>query len=401
MEWQTLKSAKFTKDTKELYEAIKEGTAKARNGEPTNPLMLELKSLLESGLLDTSLHNAMGWFLYFRIKNSQPNDFVTQKNDLSTYLKLETTKPSPLHSLMLHEAVRMKKLKPDRFKFINFLTLWNPVNLREEDWEPYEVNENARMPSLVEKILGCYAKELPRLKIEASPEISSLADKAIEKFPGNSNLPLYKAAIAISRKDREEALGYIKSLLIKQPTKSHLWRKAYELVGPLDLKVVCLCKAISLQKDEAFLGNARLKLARLFQRKGLSQFALFELQEYHRLYTSKRWSLSKEYDYIRNQISPEVRAEDSRQIYARFMPLAEEFLYASLPTTAVTKVSQREFADKYHPGKTNLIWTLKTADGQILYLHNPHTKGLNPAAPDGTGFHACIMEGKIVWITST
>lgn len=312
----------------ELSRQIKEGTDKARKGGPTNPLMLKLGRLLEIGQLDISLHNSVGWFLYFRIKNSQPNNFVIQKNDLATYLKLQTTKPSLLHSLILHEAIRMKKQKPNAFKFFNFLTLWRPENLRLEDWKQFEGKGIRKTPSLVEKIISCYAKELSQLKIEASREMAYLTDKAIRTFPGNDNLLLYKSEICKSLGNKEEALTLLKSLLQKQPSKSHIWRKTADLIGKHDLKIACLCKAISLQKDEEFLGDTHLKLARLLLRKKLPQFALFELQKYHRLYMSKHWSLSKEYDNLRNRINPDIKAEDDKDIYLRFMPIADDFLSA-------------------------------------------------------------------------
>ena len=96
---------------------------------------------------------------------------------MGSYLKIQ--KPSLLHSLILHEAARMKKQKPNGFKFINFLDLWDLGNLREEDWQQHQTSDGSLLPSLVEKIIGCYAKELSALKIEASAEISDLTDKAI------------------------------------------------------------------------------------------------------------------------------------------------------------------------------------------------------------------------------
>lgn len=315
-----------TVSTDILQQEIRVATEMAKKGEPTNPLMLKLKKLVFAGILDNSLHNSVGWFLYFRIKNSAPNNFVIQKTDLSIYLKLNTTKPSLLHSLILHEAIKLKSKKPEDFKFINFLAFWRIENLREEDWKPFRVDENAPFSSLVEKLIGEYVKELSKLKIEASPEITALADAAIERFPANLNLPFYKAIFCASNGEKGEALSLIKSLLQKQPAKSHLWRKAYELVGPIDLKIACLCKTITLQYDETFLGNARIKLARLLLRKNLPHFALFELQKYNWMYMSKRWKQSKEYEEVRSRINSDVKAADSKEIYTRFLPLADEFL---------------------------------------------------------------------------
>ena len=310
----------------ELSREIKEGTDKARKGEPTNPLMLKLKKLLERGQLDVPLHNNVGWFLYFRIKNSQHSNFVIQKKDLATYLKLQVSKPSLLHSLILHEAVRMKRQKPNAFKFFNCLTLWGLENLRSEDWQLFEGEDTGKSTSLVEKIISCYAKELTQLKIEATSEMADLTDKAMKTFPENGNLLLYKSEICKSLGNKEEALAHLKSLLLRQPSKSLFWRKTAELIGKHDLKIACLCKAISLQEDEEFLGDTRLKLARLLLRKKLPQFALFELQKYHRLYMSKKWALSKEYDELRNRINPEVKAEDDQKIYSHYMPIADDFL---------------------------------------------------------------------------
>lgn len=382
----------------QLYEEIKEGTEKAKTGELSPELLFKLKGLMQAGDLPPALHNSFGWFLYFRLKISRPNDFAGRKADLATYLKLNPAKPSPLHSLMLHEAVRLKKEKPSGFRFANFLDIWGLENLRNEDWLRYETDDGRLMASLAEKTIACYAKELPGLKTEAPREISDIADRLMERYTDNPNLPLYKAEICLSQGNREEALDHIRSLLLKQPSRGHLWRKAYELVGNADLRIAFLCKAISLQKDEAFLGNIRLKLARLLLKKNLPHHALHELQKYHQLYSSRRWHISKEYDYLRNRISADITAADDREVYLRFMPLADEFLFSALPAMRAVKISERRFDDKYHPGKSNLIWTLKTDDAQTLFLRNPDTKGLAPDTADGTPFQVRISDGKVVWI---
>lgn len=390
---------KISESNKELYGEIKEATEKVKTrGDLSPDLLFRLRDLLKAGSLEQNLHSSFGWLIYFRLKCPRPADFVAKKSELALYLQLQSTRPSTLHSLMLHEAVNLKKENHKAFKFINFLTLWGLDNLREEDWQQFEMKDGNKLPSLVEKIIAVYAKELSKTKATASPEINEMATRAMEKFPTNQYLPVYKAAICASLGQKEEALGYIRDSLMKQPTKSHLWRKAYELAAPVDHKIAFLCKAISLQKEEAFLGNSRHKLAGLLLRKGLPQFALLELQKYHQLYTSKRWSLRKEYDYLREKIPADVRPADDSEIFRKYMPLCEEFLYSALPAERVVKVGERRFDDKYHPGKQNLVWTMKTEGGDKIYLRNPASRGLNATAPDGTAFQAKITDGKIVWI---
>lgn len=314
---------------KELYGEIKEGSEKAKAGDISPLLFAKLKKLLEEGKLNPLLHNSFGWYLYFRLRLSRQNDFITQKLELATYLKLKTTRPSVLHSLILHEAIRLKKQTPGGMRFHNFLKMWKLENLREEDWQRFEMKDGSLTASLVEKIIACLAKELTELKIKAPQELIELTDRALILFPDNLQLPECKAAVCKSLGEKEEALRYIVSALLRQPSKSHLWRRAYDLTGKLDLKIAFLSKAITLQKGEAFLGNTRLKLARLLLRKNLPHYALFELRKYHDVCMSNRWSLGKEYDCLRSEISPKVQAEDSQEVYRKYVPLADDFLYGT------------------------------------------------------------------------
>lgn len=78
---------------------------------------------------------------------------------LAEYFKLDTGKPSRLHSAILSCAAKMATAFPD-FHFVPFLEMWGIENLRPEDSETKVSDDGKRFPSLGERMTKAYAYSL-------------------------------------------------------------------------------------------------------------------------------------------------------------------------------------------------------------------------------------------------
>ena len=71
-------------------------------------------------------------------------------------------------------------------------------------------------------------------------------------------MPFYKATVLKSRGKNAVALDYYRKLILKSPSKFYLWHQASALVEDADVRIALLCKAISTEKDESFIGRCRI-----------------------------------------------------------------------------------------------------------------------------------------------
>ena len=131
--------------------------------------------------------------------------------------------------------------------------------------------------------------------VKSPDEFNILVDEALAKFPNNQNMPLYKATVLMSLGKKDEALEYYKALILKSPSKCYLWNQASELVEEVDLKIALLCKAISVECDESFIGGCRLNLAKAFSMSEIAFSLFFRLAFERRLnqyWYAALWSFS-------------------------------------------------------------------------------------------------------------
>ncbi|MGN0213248.1 MAG: tetratricopeptide repeat protein, partial [Muribaculaceae bacterium] len=245
------------------YYELKTAVENAKNGGDAITSHKQISIFYNNGELDKQLYEDFGWLTYYALKQTNLNEVKNRKILLSLYLQLNLSKPSILHSLILSEAVKIEKNTPLQFRIRNFVRLWELENLRNDDWEQFSTDGGNTMSSLVEKLISVYAKEVKTDHVEAPDEFCQLVDEALEKFPGNQNLPLYKAGVLISRGKIDEALSYYKDMILQSPSKFFLWDQASSLVQDIDTKIGLLCKALTCGVEDNFIVNVRLTLAKL------------------------------------------------------------------------------------------------------------------------------------------
>lgn len=380
-----------------LGQKINEAIEATRNGKNNNDALAIVQQAFDNGELDERLYSEYGWLIYITLKNTPDSDVRKKKILLHNYLRLGLERPSRLHSAILQEAVNLEKNNPLQFRIRDFMNLWGWENIREDDWIQFQSENGHTVTSLVEKLIAVYAKELKTDKIESPAEFESLVDRGLVCFQNNQYMPLYYALVLLSKGEKSKALDYYKMLLLKSPSKCFLWKQASELVDDDDLRIALLCKAIAVERNENFKGSSRLKLAEVLLAKGYPANAKFELDTYRNYYVSQGWHLKPEFRGIDNRIPSNVVAADNRELYNRFIPLAEEFIYSTLPSVLAVKVADKQVEDKNKPGAKYIQWTLKT-NGSTVFLKKPRRFGLDNRIGNGTLFDVRLQDRRIVWI---
>jgi hypothetical protein len=297
---------------------------------------------------------------------------------------------SKWHSEILNLAERFMK-ENDEWRFLNFFKNWNPENLRTDDWKETKKDEHTYKP-LATKALK---KTFEVLKTQTSEQDLSWLIKAYETaiklFPDDEWLLREKALLHFKNNELELAIKIYKELVLELSNKHYVWQEFSDcIISDNSLKIGMLSKALSLEKNEDFLGDIHLNLAKALIDKNLLENALVELEAYKKHREIKGWKLSSLFDELHKKASSIKQSlKDNRELYKKYIPFAESFAYADFDWTELVLVDKWK-DDKgkdrltFTDGKTiefaiskNRFETLKQSElGQILKfkLHKQEIK---------------------------
>lgn len=266
---------------------------------------------------------------------------------------------SKWHSEILNLAERFMK-ENDEWRFLTFFNNWNPENLRTDDWKETKKDEYT-YKSLATKAIK---RAFEVLKKQPSEQDLSWLIKpyetAIKLFPEDEWLLREKALLHLKNNELELAIKIYKQLVIELADKHYVWQEFSDcIVSDNSLKIGMLSKALSLEKNEDFLGDIHLDLAKSLINENLLENALLELEAYKKHREIKGWKLSSLYDDLferANSIKQSLK--DNRELYKKYIPFAENFAYADFDWTEVV------LADKWkdEKGKERLTFT----DGKTI-----------------------------------
>ena len=297
---------------------------------------------------------------------------------------------SKWHSEILNLAERFMK-ENDEWRFLNFFKNWNPENLRTDDWKEAKKDEHTYKP-LATKALK---KTFEVLKTQTSEQDLSWLIKAYETaiklFPDDEWLLREKALLHFKNNELELAIKIYKELVLELSNKHYVWQEFSDcIISDNSLKIGMLSKALSLEKNEDFLGDIHLDLAKALIDEKLLENALVELEAYKKHREIKSWKLSSLFDELHKKASSIKQSlKDNRELYKKYIPFAENFAYADFDWTELVLVDKWK-DDKgkdrltFTDGKTiefaiskNRFETLKQSElGQILKfkLHKQEIK---------------------------
>lgn len=266
---------------------------------------------------------------------------------------------SKWHSEILNLAERFMK-ENDEWRFLNFFKNWNPENLRTDDWKETKKDEHTYKP-LATKALK---KTFEILKTQTSEQDLSWLIKpyetAIKLFPDDEFLLREKALLHFKNNELESAIKIYKQLVLELADKYYVWQEFSDcIVSDNSLKIGMLSKALSLEKNEDFLGDIHLDLAKVLIDEKLLENAHIELEAYKKHREIKGWKLSSIFDELLQKASSDKQnLKDNWDLYKKYIPFAENFAYADFDWTEVV------LADKWKDdnGKERLTFT----DGKTI-----------------------------------
>lgn len=286
---------------------------------------------------DESLHENLAWEYYKYGKHLFHGDNINvsyAKQILADYIQLKNPRPSLLHSLFL--KLSDKLIGKEGFRLVAFLKLWDLENLTEDDFQPYEADNGNIYPSIAEKVIQHGAKDaLASEDHEFMRYMLPYVDNAIIHFNENIWLLLNKTKLLHVLGRDSEAITFAKSIVKSKINDYWAWDLLGEILMSSDPErgFSCYCKALSCRSEEKFLGNVRLKFAKLLIDRSLYAEAKFEIQNAITSREQEGWKLTQEMlEYMQSEWFQDTEAcEDNLQFYKNNVELAESILFDNLP----------------------------------------------------------------------
>ncbi|MCF0214566.1 MAG: hypothetical protein HUK13_09095 [Muribaculaceae bacterium] len=338
-----------------------------------------------------------GWDIFRTLQSTDLADVMMRKNLLFKYLQLELPKPSLLHSLIMTEAIKMDKVTPEEFAFTKFAEMWGLDSFKDDDWHQRPARDKSfKMPSLVEKVIGEYIREMHTDNVTPSEAFVALLEKAVTQFPRNKHLQRYSAQIKARTGQANEAIECYKRLICESPDKFYLWDDLAQLVDDPEIKIGLLCGAVMAGTAEDFVVNVRLRLADELCNLRMYGNALNELLRYERLHQQKGWPLRRKYFNVANRLPRNIQPDDNHPLYAKYKAVADRFIYSSLASTLIVKTWEKK--DNLN-GKQMISWQLRS-ENSVFWI-KPRKYHLEYTLKNGTVFDARIIGNNIVWMQPT
>ena len=124
--------------------------------------------------------------------------------------------------------------------------------------------------------------------------------------------------------------------------KHYVWQEFSDcIISDNSLKIGMLSKALSLEKNEDFLGDIHLDLAKTLIDENLLENALVELETYKKHREIKGWKLSSLFDELHKKASSIKQSlKDNQELYKKYIPFAENFSYADFDWTELVLVDK-------------------------------------------------------------
>lgn len=355
-------------------------------------------------------HYAAGWILYYCLHQADDKEILPRKRMLAEYLGLSTPRPHKLHSMILLEAMRLYKDAKNlefnalssgknqtqdssrKFSITKFINLWNLDNLRPGDWKRKEF-EGKQMGSTVEKLITIIVDELDAAKERPSEQFVNVMQKALAEYPDSYNLLVQWASLLIAVGNQEEAKEYVRKALLLAPGKFHLWSmlgSATPLKQEPRLRMALFAKALYSPGQEQFKGRIRLRLAEIWLERGCYAQGKYELDKVKEIYGRQNWHLPAEHTRLAAQIPSDTDTASPESMYRKLIPMAEEYLYSSLPA-----IEARKTYHKISEKDSTVAWRVTDSAGTNYWIQ-PRRFGISPDLPMSTPLQIRIYNGKVV-----
>lgn len=287
------------------------------------------KTIFEQKMLPESSHESYGWGIYkFLSHELERLDSHTSRSYLRDYLMLKTQRPSNLHSCILQVAIKLSDLHSD-FKFIPFFRMWGTDAFTDDDWNSQKSGDKTFDPK-VQKVIKKLFEAIKANQYKDAPEFIPLFKEGSERLP-DSKFTKRSYAILLKESGQVEQAHQVYLSLIKDLNEWYVWQELAAFISDPEMRLSCLCKALSMQRKEDFIGNVRLEAAEAFLATGHKDEAARELYFYRTNHENKHWHISEKYNQLSKLVDQPERQPERPTNYRLFSSLCESLVYSDFP----------------------------------------------------------------------
>lgn len=329
---------------------------------------------------DKSIDESIAWEIYRLRKNifeQKPIPVIEAKKVLAEYIALNNPRPSVIHSIFLRLSDRI--IESDGFNSIQFVKLWDLKNLREEDYEPYVIEEK-KFPSLGEKLIQHVAKQVvnKRLSTEVDYFLPFL-ESAIKRFPDNIWLNYYKVKFLQLLNKNEEALKFVIPIAKIKSDEWWTWGLLGELYLEIDRKksLSCFCKALLCKSEEKFLTNTRIRLAQILIEESKLSEAKTEIELAINTRQKEGYAISgllSKYP-LEPWFLSAAKLESNAKLYKENKGAAEQILFEDLPWINISMGEQYVTEKKPDKPRRKIYAALKDSNVEEFSVSVSKLKG--------------------------
>ncbi len=298
------------------------------------------------------LREPIFWKLFNTYKENKQSELWSIFHKYNqTFSKYEKSK---WHSEILSIAERYMQ-ETEEWRFLDFFKLWNPENLLDEDWKEVKKDDKVYKPLAIK----CLKKSFEIIKKQSTEFgenwLIPIYSKAVTLYPDDEWLLRENALLLIKNNELESAINIYRKLVLELGDKSYIWNEFSSCFkNKNDLKIGMLSKAIQLEKNEDFLGDIHLELAKTLFDNELIENCIVELNLYKRHRELKGWRLSESYIEISDKTKKQnASIKDNKSFYDKFIPIAEQYAYEEIDWTEVILVDRW----KNDEGKERIAFT--------------------------------------------
>jgi len=236
------------------------------------------------------------------------------------------------HSEILKLADRFM-VEGNLWRFYSFLQSWNINNFCLSDWAE-EVHDEYMSKPLVKRVLKKIfdLSKLPDNEDKEFKWVLPLYKQALDYFDGDIWVLREYAYLLKLTGDLSEAVKIYKKILLDLNDQAYAWHEFAQLLSDTktDVAISMLCKAVTIQKNEDFLGNIRILLARLLIETNKLEEARRELNIYKHHREEKDWKIPDEFNLLYSQLEEIETLDNEQNFYEDNVILAEDYLYTDI-----------------------------------------------------------------------
>jgi len=292
-----------------------------------------LKSTIgDNALVIDTLREGVFWKIFNLHKDEKYNElWAAFEKYVLTYSEYGA---SEWHSEILKSADRFME-KEESYRFFDFFKKWGVGNFQEQDWHEVIRGEFTNKPLVLKSL----RKVFDFIKIQSNQNndfswVLPLYEEALEFYNDDIWLLREYATLLNALGRSQEAIKLYKNIALEMGDQAYVWHEFANLIKDSDSKIAVsmLCKAVTLQKDEDFLGTIHIDLAKLLIDSGDLEESASELNLYKKHREKRGWKLSEDFPLIYEHVK-DVEIKNNRSFHKDNIILAEEYVYSDIPWT--------------------------------------------------------------------